>query len=197
MRAPSIWYLARLEAPDLSVRGATLPGVPGVIIGQNRSIAWGLTSLEPDVQDLYIEKTDPADPSRYFFRDEWRTFETRTERIRVRGKPDDPFTVRSSVHGPIVTNVLAGAGELAASELGVAGLGAPVALRWTGLDPGDTTAEAFFRINSAGGWEEFVAGAALLRSPAQNLTYADVDGHIGYTASGAIPVPVSLTLMRT
>ena len=65
LRAPSVWYLARLEAPDFSARGATLPGVPGVIIGHNRRIAWGLTSLEPDVQDLYVEETDPQDASRY------------------------------------------------------------------------------------------------------------------------------------
>lgn len=178
LRAPSVWYLARLEAPDFSARGATLPGVPGVIIGHNRRIAWGLTSVEPDVQDLYVEETDPQDPSRYRHRGEWRAFETRTERIRVRGEADQLLTVRSSVHGPIVTDVLGGASEL----------GPAVALRWTGLDPADTTAEAFFRINGAGNWQEFLAAAALLRAPAQNLVYADVEGHIGYTATGALPV---------
>ena len=177
-RSPSVWYLARIEAPGYSATGATLPGVPGVIIGHNRRIAWGLTSLEPDVQDLYVEKTDPANPSRYFFRGQWRQFEIRMERIRVRGKPDMVLEVRSSVHGPIVTDVLAGAERL----------GAPVALRWTGLEPGDTTAEAFFRINTAGNWDEFLGGVALLRAPAQNLIYADAAGHIGYTASGAIPI---------
>jgi penicillin amidase len=178
LRSPSVWYLARIEAPGYSATGATLPGVPGVIIGHNRRVAWGLTSLEPDVQDLYVEKTDPTNPSRYSFRGQWRQFETRTERIRVRGKPDVVLEVRSSVHGPIVTDVFAGAERL----------GAPVALRWTGLEPGDTTAEAFFRINTAGNWGEFLAGAALLRAPAQNLIYADAAGHIGYTASGAIPI---------
>lgn len=178
LRAPSVWYLARLEAPDLAVSGATLPGVPGVIIGHNDRIAWGLTSLEPDVQDLYVETVDPADPSRYRFRGEWKPFETRTERIRVRGHADELLAVRSSIHGPVVTDVLAGAVTLRA----------PVALRWAGLEPGDTTAEAFFRINTAGDWREFLSGAALLRAPGQNLVYADVDGRIGYTATGAIPV---------
>lgn len=178
LRSPSVWYLARIEAPGYSATGATLPGVPGVILGHNQRIAWGLTSLEPDVQDLYVEKADPANPSRYFFRGQWRPFETRTEKIRVRGKPDMILEVRSSVHGPIVTDVYAGAERF----------GAPVALRWTGLDPGDTTAEAFFRINTAGNWEEFLEGAALLRAPAQNMIYADAAGHIGYTASGAIPM---------
>ncbi len=178
LRAPSVWYLARLEAPGISVVGATLPGVPGVIIGHNARIAWGLTSVEPDVQDLYLEQTDPADPSRYRFRNGWRSFESRTERIVVRGAADIAFEARSSVHGPIVTDLLRGAETL----------GRPVALRWTGLDPGDTTAEAFLGIDRASNWEEFLAAAAHLRAPAQNVIYADVDGHIGYTATGAIPI---------
>ena len=116
-RAPSLWYIARLEAPGLSVTGATLPGLPGVIIGHNARIGWGLTSVEPDVQDLYLEEVDPKDPSRYKFKGEWRTFETRQETIRVRGKTPVTFTARASVHGPIVTDVLSGAD----------GLGSPVA----------------------------------------------------------------------
>jgi penicillin amidase len=178
LRTPSVWYLARLEAPGLSVSGATLPGVPGVIIGHNARIAWGLTSVEPDVQDLYLEETDPKDPSRYRFRDGWRAFESRPETIPVRGGSDVALEIRSSVHGPIVTDVLGGA----------AALGRPVALRWTGLDPGDTTAEAFLGMNAATNWKEFLAAARHLRAPAQNLVYADVDGHIGYATTGAIPI---------
>ncbi|HEY7574656.1 MAG TPA: penicillin acylase family protein, partial [Thermoanaerobaculia bacterium] len=165
LRAPSVWYLARLEAPGLSAAGATLPGVPGVIIGRNARIAWGLTSVEPDVQDLYLE--DPA-----------AIVETRTETVRVRGGKDVVFEVRSSRHGPIVTDVLGGAETL----------GRPVALRWTGLDPGDTTAEAFLGIDRASNWTEFLAAASRLKTPAQNLVYADIDGHIGYTTTGSIPI---------
>ncbi|MGE5276009.1 MAG: penicillin acylase family protein [Acidobacteriota bacterium] len=178
LRTPSVWYLARLEAPGLSVVGATLPGVPGVIIGHNARIAWGLTSVEPDVQDLYLEDVDPKDPSRYRFRGGWRVFDKRVERIRVRGAADVALEVRSSVHGPIVTDLYAGAKALRA----------PVALRWTGLDPGDTTAEAFLGLDRASGWADFLAASSRLRAPAQNVVYADVDGHIGYTATGAIPI---------
>ena len=177
LRTPSVWYLARLRAPGLEVAGATLPGVPGVIIGHNERIAWGLTSVEPDVEDLYLEQTDPKDPTRYLHRGQWRRFETRTETIRVRGAADVALEVRSSVHGPIVSDVMEGA----------ATLGQPVALRWTGLDAGDTTAEAFLGIDRASDWREFLDAAALLKAPAQNLVYADVDGHIGYTATGVIP----------
>jgi penicillin amidase len=126
LRTPSVWYLARLEAPGLSVAGATLPGIPNVIIGHNARIAWGLTGLEPDVQDLFLEETDPKDARRYFHRGAWRTFETRRETIRVRADRDVVFEVRSSVHGPVVTDAVDGASTL----------GSPaVALRWTGLDP--------------------------------------------------------------
>ena len=177
-RAPSLWYLARLEAPGLSVAGATLPGLPGVIIGHNARIGWGLTSVEPDVQDLYLEEVDPKDPSRYRFRGQWQSFAARTETIRVRGAAPVMLDIRSSVHGPIVTDVLAGANRLRR----------PVALRWTGLDPDDTTAEAFLGFDRAGNWEEFLAAAGRLKAPAQNIVYADVDGHIGYTATGAIPI---------
>jgi penicillin amidase len=178
LKTPSVWYIARLEAPGLSVIGATLPGVPGVIIGHNARIGWAFTSIEPDVQDLYVERVDPADPSRYFFRGAWKSFETRVETIRVRGAADVALTVRSSLHGPLVTDVLTGADRL----------GAPVALRWTGIDPEDTTAEALLGYGRAGNWEEFLAAARRFRAPAQNVLYADVDGHIGYTATGAIPI---------
>ncbi len=178
LRTPSVWYLARLEAPGLSVAGATLPGIPSVIIGHNDRIAWGLTSLEPDVQDLFLEQNDPRDSRRYFHRGAWRTFDRRTETIHVRGASDVVFEVRSSIHGPLVTDSLEGATTL----------GPAVALSWTGLDAQDTTAEALAAINVARDWKDFLAAAARLKSPAQNLVYADVEGHIGYTASGAIPI---------
>jgi penicillin amidase len=179
LRTPSVWYLARLEAPGLWVEGATLPGVPGVIVGHNSRIAWGLTNLEADLQDLYLEKADPRDPSRYFHAGGWHPFAKRAETIRVRGGRDETLVVRSSVHGPIVTDVLEGARRL----------GVPaVALRWTALDPKDSTTEAFLGMATAGNWGEFLAAASRLASPPQNLVYADVDGHIGYTASGIIPI---------
>jgi penicillin amidase len=179
LRAPSVWYLVRLEAPGLSVAGATLPGLPSVIIGHNARIAWGLTSLEPDVQDLYLERTDPADPGRYFHAGSWLPFQTRSETVRVRGGRDVLFQVRSSIHGPIVNDVLEGARSL----------GSPaVALRWTGLDPGDSTSETFAGLATAGNWSDVLVAASRLRAPAQNLVYADVDGHIGYTACGSVPI---------
>ena len=178
LRTPSIWYLARLEAPGLTVQGATLPGMPGVVIGRNGRIAWGLTNLEPDVEDLFVERPDPNDRGRYLWQGRSLAFDRRTEVIRVRGGADVRLEVRSTVHGPVVTGVLAGAERL----------GGPVTLRWTGLDPGDRTGEAFLMIDRARSWDEFLAGVSLLHCPGQNFVYADADGHIGYTASGAIPI---------
>jgi penicillin G amidase len=178
LRTPSVWYLAAIETPELRVAGATLPGIPGVIIGHNDRIAWGVTSLEPDVQDLFVETVDPADPSRYRHRGEWKSFSARSETIHVRGGPDVPLVLRESVHGPIVTDVLGGA----------ATLGKAVALRWTGLDDGDRTAEAFFALGGARDWNGFLAALALLRVPPQNFVYADVDGHIGFATAGELPI---------
>lgn len=178
LRTPSVWYLARLIAPGYSVEGATLPGLPGVVIGRNARIAWALTSLEPDVQDLFVEELDPAAPSRYRWRGEWRSFETRRETIRVRGADDLHLEVRSSVHGPIVSDVLEGAKAL----------GPAVALRWAALDSADRTAEALERVNRAAGWSDFLAALSLFHAPPQNFLYADVDGHIGYTAAGSVPI---------
>ena len=158
--------------------GATLPGLPGVVIGRNDRIAWALTSLEPDVQDLFVEDVDPADPSRYRWRGEWKTFETRRETIRVRGGADVVVDVRTSVHGPIVSDVLEGAGAL----------GPAVALRWAALDPIDRTAEAILGVNRASRWADFLAALRHFHAPPQNFLYADGDGHIGYAAAGAVPI---------
>jgi penicillin G amidase len=178
LRVPSVWYLARLSAPNFSVTGATLPGLPGVVIGRNDRIAWALTSLEPDVQDLFVEEVDPADGSRYRWKGKWRAFETRRETIRVRGGKDVDLVVRASVHGPIVTDVFEGAPAV----------GRAVAFRWTALDAVDRTAEAIDGIDRARNWTDFLAAIRLFHAPAQNFLYADVDGHIGHTSSGAIPL---------
>ena len=178
LRVPPVWYLASLEAPGLSVSGATLPGIPFVLVGRNARIAWGVTSLEPDVQDLFVEKTDAAHPGRYLHDGEWKAFASRVERVRVRGGAEVSVTVRESVHGPIVGAVMAGA----------LSVGPDVALRWTGLDADDRTAEAFWAVDRASGWDEFLAGVSLVHSAAQNFLYADREGHIGYASSGAMPV---------
>ena len=178
LRTPSVWYLVSIDAPGFRATGASLPGVPGILIGHNDRIAWGLTSLEPDVQDLFVEEVDPNDASRYLHRGEWKRFEERRETIRVRGRPDATLVVRSSVHGPVVNDALEGS----------AALGRAVALRWTGLDPDPGSTEAFLAISTARNWPEFLAGVEGIRASSLNVVYADVEGHIGYAAGGAMPI---------
>lgn len=179
-RVPAVWYLVDLRAPGFHAVGASLPGVPGIIIGRNDRIAWGLTNLGPDVQDLYVEKLDPADPSFYEFRGRRQAFSKRREVLRVRGGPDVVFEARESVHGPVISDVVRGAESV----------GRAVALRWTAIDPAlpDRTSRTFYDLMQARSWKDFLEGVSHFVAPAQNFVYADVEGHIGYTASGVIPV---------
>ena len=172
-QSPAVWYLAHVSGGALDVIGATLPGVPGVMIGRNQRIAWGITALLGDVQDLFIEKVNTRDQAEYDGTLE--PIRIVQETIKVRGGPDVPLRVRMTRHGPIVTDVL----EHSQSTL---------ALRWTGLDPEDATAECFMRVNLAGTWPEFTEALRRMHVPLLNFVYADVDGNIGYYGPGAFPV---------
>jgi penicillin amidase len=176
-RLPSTWYLAHLEGGRLNVIGATLPGSPGVVIGHNSRIAWGLTNLMADVQDLYVERLNARNEAEYD--GAWEPMRLTHEAIGIKGEPAAPLLVRSTRHGPILTDAL----ENGPAEA--------LALRWVALDPGDTTIEAFLGVMTAGNWEQFTVALSKYRVPVQNWVYADVDGNIGYIAPGAIPVRAS------
>ncbi|HEV2764898.1 MAG TPA: penicillin acylase family protein, partial [Pyrinomonadaceae bacterium] len=175
--APSIWYMIHLSAPGLRVAGVTAPGAPGVLLGHNASIAWGATNLGPDVQDLYLEKFDPANPRRYQTPAGWRDADVRREEIKVRKSPlgTETETVVHEVtltrHGPVVF------------EQG----GARYALRWAALDPRAVEFAGFFRLNRARNWGEFRKALSDYSGPTQNFVYADTDGHIGYYGAGRVP----------
>ena len=113
LSAPILWYLARIETPTLSVAGATVPGVPLTILGQNRRIAWGFTTTGADVEDLFLETVDPADPNRYRTPDGSAAFETRSETIAVSGGDPVTLTIRSTRHGPVLSDLDPGMAELA------------------------------------------------------------------------------------
>ncbi len=182
LSAPALWYFARLTSPAGTVIGATLPGVPGVVLGRNEHIAWGFTNTGPDVQDLFIEQLDPADPSRYRTPDGWATFETVREVIQVKGAPDEVLTVRISRHGPVISDGASRGATSAAPE------GHALALQWTALSPDNLTVQAFARLNRARNWAEFLAAARHYDAPQQNMVYADVEGNIGFIAAGRVPV---------
>ncbi|WP_040479821.1 penicillin acylase family protein [Longispora albida] len=174
---PGIWYQMGLRCScGFDVAGFTFSGVPGVVIGHNARISWGFTNLDPDVVDLYQEKLEG---DRYQVDGAWLDVDKRTEVLKVAGAKPVTFTVRSTKHGPLLSDV--------SKEARAAGGSYGLAMRWTALDPGRTI-DALFAINKAGNWSEFRAAAAKFEVPAQNIVYADVDGNIGYQAPGRIPV---------
>jgi penicillin G amidase len=181
LATPAIWYFAHLDAPELHVIGATLPGVPAVVLGRNQRIAWGFTNTAPDVQYLYIEKIDPADRANYLAPDGPRRFAVIEERIKVKGAPDTILQVRISRHGPIISDVIKGGAELLPRDYGLA-------FQWTALAPDDRTIVAGDKLARAGNWHDFLDAARDFHAPEQNVVYADVDGNIGFIAPGRIPI---------
>ena len=179
LTAPGVWYFAHLHAPGLDAIGATLPGVPGIIIGRNQHIAWAATNTGPDVQDLYLEKLDGA--GGYIGPEGPRVFVMLRETIKVKGADDEPLTVRISRHGPVISDVMRSA--LEATPRGHA-----LALAWTALAEDDRSLAGLFKLERATDWKSFVEATRDLQAPQQNMSYADVAGNIGFIAPGRIPV---------
>ncbi len=171
---PNLWFEAHLRCKsgggDFDVGGVTLPGYPYVLVGHNQRIAWGFTNLGPTVEDIYIE-TFNSD-GRYLTPDGWKQPEHRREVIHVKNKPDEVVDVVLTRHGPIVTEMVPGETRR-------------LALRWTLYDG---VRSPFFAVDSAQKWEEFRRAFSQLDAPGQNVVYADVDGNIGYQATGKIPI---------
>ncbi|MDB5729798.1 MAG: penicillin acylase family protein, partial [Noviherbaspirillum sp.] len=183
MSAPSLWYLAHMSAPGLNVIGATLPGLPMVVLGRNDRIAWGFTNTAPDVQDLFVERVNPDNIGQYRTPDGWANFALRKETIKVKGQPDVTIDVRESRHGPIVTGALP-----ALAKAPIDAKSHVIAFSWTALRADDLTLQAGIRFNHANNWEEFLDAARDFGAPQQNIGYADVDGNIGFIAPGRIPL---------
>ena len=158
-----------------------MPGTPGVLLGQNDRIAWGFTTANTDVQDLFVETVDPSDPSRYLTPDGPKPFETREETIRVKDAPEVKLTIRTTRHGPVLSDV--------SKDLsGLAGPGKAIALAFTGLGGRDMTEEAILRLGVARNWTEFLDAMRVYQAPTQNIVYADVSGDIGFFSPGLVPL---------
>ena len=157
---PNVWYEAHLTAGDFDVAGVTLPGVPFVIVGHNRHIAWGFTNLGPNVEDVYIEKFN--DKGEYLTPQGWVRPEHRKEIIEVKGKPEVNLDVVITRHGPIITDIVPGEKR-------------PLALKWVIYDPG-IGSMVFFDVDSSRNWQEFRAAFSHFGAPGQNVVYADVGG---------------------
>ncbi|MDP4299534.1 penicillin acylase family protein [Leptothrix discophora] len=189
LSTPALWYVARLSAPGLHVGGGTIPGLPVVVVGQNDAVAWAFTNTNPDVQDLYLEAVDPADPMRYRTPDGWARFEEREELIAVRGQAQPVrLRLRHGRHGPVISDAASRAFE---GLTGRAGQPYALALRWTALDADVSNLVAGIGFNRAGSIEDFIAAARDYGVPMQNMIVADrrgPHGRIAMVLPGRVPV---------
>jgi len=170
---PNLWYEAHLRSGAFDVAGVTLPGMPYVVVGHNQRIAWGFTNVGPTVTDVYIENFNAQ--GAYQTPAGWVQPNHRLEVIHVKGKPDVTLDVKISRHGPIITELVPGETR-------------QLALRWTLYDG---LRIPFFDVNAAQNWEQFTKAFSQLDAPGQNVVYADVDGNIGYHATGKVPIRVA------
>ena len=166
---PGIWYMTHLQAPGLDVSGVALPGTPGVIAGHNQRIAWGITNLQFDVQDLYIEKFDERS-GRYLYHGQVEQARLEREIIRVKGHPATEVSLWVTRHGPLF--VTEGNDRMT--------------LRWSVAQPG-VVQYPILELDRAQNWQQFTAALARFPGPGSNFVYADVDGNIGYHAAGKLP----------
>lgn len=180
---PSIWYQVGLhcrqvnDACPYDVAGVSFPGTPGVIIGHNARIAWGVTNTGPDVQDLFIERANPNNADEFEYKGQFEQADVREEKITVAGEAEPVILrVRVTRHGPILNDVMT---SLKDKE--------PLALRWTASQPG-TLFRSVIELNKAQNWEQFREALRYWDVPSQNFVYADVDGNIGYQVPGNIPI---------
>jgi penicillin amidase len=192
---PGIWYQMGLHcihetaACPFDVSGFTFSGLPGVVIGHNQQIAWGFTNLGSDTLDLYLERVRNG---RYLYAGRMHPLRTHQETIRVLGGKPVSLTVRSTDHGPLLSDVSAqlstvGADAPVSAGHPPRGNGYAVAIEWTGLMPNNTT-DAIFELDKATDWRQFRHAARDFAAPSQNMVYADRAGHIGYQAPGLIPI---------
>ena len=174
---PSVWYENGLHGGRFDVVGFTFPGVPLVVLGHNQHIAWGITAMVGDIQDLYIEKlNDPDNPTQYAFDGEWRDLEIIEETIIVNNGDPETLIIRLTHHGPLFNDVIGNPSNVE-----------PVALQWSEYHDAGIV-RAFIELNLATDWDSFRAALEHWDTPTQNVLYADVEGNIGYQAVGKIPI---------
>lgn len=176
---PSVWYLARLQLASGGVIGATIPGVPAILLGRSEAVGWGLTSSYLDDQDVHIEQLNPDNPEQYRTPEGWAEFETRRSILTVKDAPPVTLTLRWTQNGPV----------LPGSHFDLAAITPPghvASVSWTALSAADTTMTAAIRMMQAGSVADGLAAGELFVAPSQNLMLADKDG-IAMQVIGAMP----------
>lgn len=177
LSTPSIWYQMHLQSPEQKVGGVIFAGIPGIILGHNEDIAWGVTNVGPDVQDLYIEIPHPSEKGKYKYDGQWEEADIRKETISVKDGEDIPFEVVVTRHGPIISDVIYKEEKPEAQ----------FSMQWTALEPTNEL-EAIMRMNKASDWDSFEKALEDFHAPAQNFVFAAKDGTIAYKANGRIPI---------
>lgn len=183
VQIPNVWYELHLCAPDYEVSGVSFPGTPGVIIGHNAEIAWGMTNATLDVQDLYLERPHPTEANLFEANGAWEAATVIEETIQVRRRQPHVERVVITRHGPLISGLFP-AHEAKPPDSSVS---VPLALRWTGHEPGQTV-RAILRLNQATAWTEFCTALADWAVPPQNFVFADSRGNIGYLLAGRAPL---------
>ncbi|MFD2629854.1 penicillin acylase family protein [Oceanobacillus kapialis] len=176
LATPSIWLEMHLETEGVNVGGVIFAGVPGIILGHNEHIAWGVTNTGPDVQQLYVEKRNPENKTEFLYEGRWENAEVIEEPIKVKDEKTIDYEVIETRHGPVVSEFAEESGK-----------DTVLSLRWTALDA-TTELEAILAINQAENWEQFEKGLEKFLAPAQNFVFAGKDGTIAYKANGNIPI---------
>ena len=172
--APSLRYIVHLSAPGWNVIGGGEPILPGVAIGHNDYGAWGLTIFETDAEDLYVYKLKPNDPSKYFYNGQWKAFKTIIDTIIVKNQSPEKVMLSYSVHGPVT--YIDSLHHIA------------YAVRCGWLEKGCAPYLASLRMNQATTWNEFRTACSYSYIPAENMVWADRQGHIGWQTVGIAPV---------
>ncbi len=186
LTSPGLWYLARMEAPGLSLAGATVPGGPVFVLGHNGTIAWGVTNAGSDFQDFFIERISEGEPERYDAPGGSRPFDVRTESIAVKGQEPVELVVRETRHGPVVSDLAPDFADLNGHYPGKRDH--VIAFSSTLLRDDDMTILAFLRLNRARNWSGFTTALESFHSPHVSITYADIVGNIGSLSPGRIPI---------
>ena len=180
LQAPSLWYLAHVATPQGNIVGGTLPGVPFVVLGRNDDLAWSFTTTNSDTQDLFVERIAPDDAASYLTPKGKARFEVREEVIRV-GKEERRIRIRSTRHGPVISDVVKIAD-------GAAPKGHVLALAWAALTEDNAVARAGFALNRARNRTQLIDALRDFHAPHQNIVFADREGHIGFVAPALVPV---------
>jgi penicillin amidase len=173
--SPGIWMQMHQVVPGkINVTGVLIPGEPFIVAGHNENIAWGMTNLMVDGIDLFAEKINPDNPDQYFFNGEWKDMNIRKEIVKIKGGRQDTSVIKYTHRGPVIS------GFQKVED-------AALSMRWSGNDMSDEVRSAYL-INRAAGWSDFRTAISTFKTISQNFVYADIEGNIGLTVGGGIPL---------